>query len=293
MLNHAKNDGCVDICPPVRNRYFYGKMLDVFHFELEQEYFNRKRWLLNRLVSGYGVLCGLNVQLGSDGQSIVVTPGIAIDKCGHEIVVCQPSDPVPLDPPPPAPNPTTGDPAGTPGYQPPSTNVPATNVSAPGTALRTNVGPVPGSDGWDCGKFKHVSICYQECPSDPVPALGGDCNTQALCSPGSIRERYRIEITDGKLSPARCSSRVTDILVNGMVNYAALANYVTSRGCESACPDCCIPLANIRIPDPGQTYDPNKSIDIGVRPICYTNDLLYEMILATQSGQSPSIAGKP
>lgn len=32
MLNNTKPDGCVDICPPVRNRYFYGKLLDVFHF---------------------------------------------------------------------------------------------------------------------------------------------------------------------------------------------------------------------------------------------------------------------
>jgi len=39
----------------VRNRYFYGKLLDVFHFELEQNYLNAKRWLLTRLVTGYGV----------------------------------------------------------------------------------------------------------------------------------------------------------------------------------------------------------------------------------------------
>jgi hypothetical protein len=157
---------------------------------------------------------------------------------------------------------------------------------------RTN-GTNPGGDGWDCGKFVHVSICYHECQGDPVPAMGGDCDTHGLCSPGSIKERYCLELKDGKLSPARANSRIADIVVGGQVNYVALANYVTSRGCQSACPDCCIALANIRIPDPGQTYDPNKSIDISVRPICYTNDLLYEMILATQSGQSQSIAGKP
>ena len=44
---------------PCRNNYFYGKLLDEFHLEMEQSYFNRHRWLLNRLSLGSGVLCGL------------------------------------------------------------------------------------------------------------------------------------------------------------------------------------------------------------------------------------------
>lgn len=42
---------------PTRNRYYYGKLLDAHHLELEQDYGNRKRWLLNRLSLGTGVLC--------------------------------------------------------------------------------------------------------------------------------------------------------------------------------------------------------------------------------------------
>jgi hypothetical protein len=287
MLNNAKPNGCVDLCPPVRNRYFYGKLLDVVHFELEQDYFNAKRWMLNRLVSGYGVICGLNVQIGPDNQSIVVTSGLAIDKCGREIMVCQTSDPQML----PAPPPQTATP---PPSQPPATNVPGTpSPAGVPVASQGNGGQTPGMDGWDCGKYVNVSICYQECQTNPSPALGGDCDTESLCSPGSISERYRIVISPGKLAPARNTSRLADVIVGGNLNYAALANYVTSLGCQSPCPDCCLPLANIRIPDPGQNYDPAKSIDISVRPICYTNDLLYEMILATQPGQSQAAAGKP
>lgn len=284
MLKNHTPDGCVEICPPVRNRYFYGKLLDVFHFELEQNYFNAKRWMLNRLVSGYGVICGLNVQLGSDNQSVIVTPGIAIDRCGHEIIVCQNSEPQPLPPPPQTPTNPPPQSQGTPGAG-------SQVESAPGT------GPWPnrptGQQGWDCGKFVHVSLCYHECQSDPVPAMGGDCDVQFVCAPGAIRERYRIAIDDGRVSPARTTSRITDIIVNGTVNYVALANYVTSQNCQNPCPDCCIPLANVRIPDPGQSYDPNKSIDISVRPICYTNDLLYEMILALQSGHAQTAPAKP
>src|SRR5437868_11554776 len=73
----------------VRNNYYYGKLLDVDHFQMEADYANAKRWLLNRLVVGYGVVCGLNVLPSPDRRphSIVITPGVAIDKWGREIVV--------------------------------------------------------------------------------------------------------------------------------------------------------------------------------------------------------------
>src|SRR5512134_2980467 len=80
---------------PTRNNYFYGKLLDVHHFELETSYFNQKRWLLNRLVSGFGVVCGLDVQPGP-GDTIVVTPGVALDKWGREIVVPRATRPIPF-----------------------------------------------------------------------------------------------------------------------------------------------------------------------------------------------------
>lgn len=286
MLNNAKPNGCVDPCPPVRNRYFYGKLLDVAQFDIEQSYMNGKRWLLNRLVSGYGVICGLNVQLGPDNQSIVVTPGLAIDKCGHEIMVCQPSVPLPLPPPaqPPPTPPPTAPPA--PGAPPGGS---AGTVAPPAVQNRS---AQPGANDC-CGQFVTVFLCYQECPTDPVPALGGDCDNQPLCSPGAISERYKIVVNPGRLAPARTTSRLSDVVVGGVLNYPALVNYVTSQSCQSPCPDCCIPLANVRIPDPGQTYDQSTSIDITVRPICYTNDLLYELILAMQPPQPQTTAGKP
>src|SRR4029079_915508 len=78
----------------VRNRYLYGKLLDVFHFELEQDYLNGKRWLLNRLVSGYGVLCGLDVQPADNGRGVVVTPGGALDRGGREITGPRTREPI-------------------------------------------------------------------------------------------------------------------------------------------------------------------------------------------------------
>jgi hypothetical protein len=286
MLNNANPNGCVDPCPPVRNRYFYGKLLDVAQFDLEQSYLNGKRWLLNRLVSGWGVICGLNVQLGPDNQSVIVTPGLAIDKCGHEIMVCRPSYPYPLPAPPtqPATTPTSGTPGTT------GAGGGATPATPPSGTPRS--GQMPMMEGWECGQDVTVYLCYHECPTDPVPAMGGDCDTESLGSPGSIAERYKIVIQPGGLAHARTTSRLADVVVNGVLNYQALANYVTNLSCQSPCPDCCIPLANVRIPDAGQKYDAT-SIDITVRPICYTNDLLYELILAMQPTQSQATAGKP
>ena len=37
------------LTPPRRNHYFYGKRMDVQHFQMEQDYGKLKRWLLNRL----------------------------------------------------------------------------------------------------------------------------------------------------------------------------------------------------------------------------------------------------
>ncbi|MCX7746452.1 MAG: hypothetical protein N2645_06135 [Clostridia bacterium] len=77
------------IYPFERNKYFYGKLLTVRDFESEQKYFNDKRRMLNRLVYGAGVLCGLQVvDLGE--KSIMVKSGAALDYSGREIVISQP-----------------------------------------------------------------------------------------------------------------------------------------------------------------------------------------------------------
>ena len=69
-----------------RNRFFYGKLLTVRDFQTEQDYFNEKRHLLNRLIHGSGVVSGLHVQKDGD-KGFVISPGVAVDDCGREIVV--------------------------------------------------------------------------------------------------------------------------------------------------------------------------------------------------------------
>lgn len=75
--------------PFERNKYFYGKLLTVRDFEIEQRYFNDKRRLVNRLLMGPGILAGLGTLL-LDDKTLMIQPGIAIDFLGREIVVESP-----------------------------------------------------------------------------------------------------------------------------------------------------------------------------------------------------------
>lgn len=75
-----------NLSPFERNRYFYGKLLTVRDFEKEQDYHNTKRTMLNRLVTGAGVVCGLGVT-ASDESTLVIESGVALDYQGREIVL--------------------------------------------------------------------------------------------------------------------------------------------------------------------------------------------------------------
>jgi hypothetical protein len=230
----------------VRNRYFYGKLLDVFHFDLEQDYLNGKRWLLNRLVNGYGVLCGLDVQPVEKVRAVKVTPGIALDRGGREIIVPRTSDAIPLRP-------------ATTSHQPP-----------------------PGYCDED---YVHLCICFQQCESDPTPVLVDECGQATSCSASSIQERYKCIIRDGKAPEINLGSGMADFVLNGRLNYYALVERVT-RACPELPADLCIPLANIRLP-PGEDPPEASGIDICPRPIVYSNDLLFDIVLAL-AGETPA-----
>jgi hypothetical protein len=135
------------LAAPERNQYFQGELLDVPHLQLEQGYLNAKRWLMNRLINGSGVVTGLAVAPAAGGTQLVVQAGVAIDGWGREIVV--PSLSVPFDP-----RILTGD-----------DGSPSGTVSGSGSVA--------------------IGICYQECGIDACArhhareilraSAGGDC----------------------------------------------------------------------------------------------------------------------
>ena len=121
-----------------RNRYFYGKMMDVHQFKMETDYQNAKRWMINHQVLGWGVVCGLDVNRGAEVFELIIEPGIALDKAGREIVV-------------PAPFRVT---------------VPAAVVKKADTCC-----PDEGL------AVVQVLLCYHECYADPAPSLAGECES--------------------------------------------------------------------------------------------------------------------
>ncbi|MFL6236804.1 MAG: hypothetical protein ACJ76N_26980 [Thermoanaerobaculia bacterium] len=255
---------------PERNRYFHGQMLYDRNFRLETDYHNHKRWLINRLVIGWGVVCGLGIRAcEGDEPSIIVEPGLALDRCGREIVVDAEVGPLVI--PQRLLRPPEG--GGEPGYDGPRE----------GKEDRYGQGsyggdkrPRPRGREIDL----HVLLCYHECTAGPTPVLAGDCRDEEPCQPGLIRERYTIEFRPGCLAPRQLKLRIPDVIASdGSVDYAELAKAV-SQPCP--CPeDPCVPLANLHLDldhDSGCCH--HREIDLSVRPIVYTNHLLAQLILS-------------
>lgn len=72
--------------PLVRPHFFAGQLLTAADLDLDQEYLSRKRSIHDRWLHGWGVVCGLEVESSGD-DTIVVSPGVAVDGHGREIVV--------------------------------------------------------------------------------------------------------------------------------------------------------------------------------------------------------------
>ncbi len=252
-MDHITTSG-TDLKTPVRNRYFYGKLLDVFHFELETNYLNAKRWLLNRMVSGYGVVCGLDVQPGPNRTSFVVTPGFALDKWGREIIVPKSIGPL---------------------------AVPADLLTQPKRAEVEITKQVEHEHRHEAeGNHVTVVLCYHECESDPAPVLAGDCSSVQPCEAGVIREQFRIDFRAGAAPPIEMECRYPDVIEGRDLDYKMLAQWIT-KGCGGLPADPCIPLANLRLTEEKDGYGCDaENIDISVRPIVYTNDVLFDLLLS-------------
>ena len=277
MISNETSGACPSaLGPPRRNCYFFGKELGVYHFELESGYFNSKRWMLNRLVTGHGVVCGLDVQEAWEGdeRGIRVDAGLAIDGYGREIVVDAPR--VILDErllPPNAedyPDNAGEEPDDRGGYE----RQYESEKPRPRQPDRRR------DECDDEDRCYHVLLCYHECKADPAPAHTGGCHHESS-HPGTIVERYRIELREGpvpdELRPAGLC--MPDCISDGNLNYRALVEHVSS-----GCPDCpcdpCVPLAEITVPAAtGKNSCPRLEIDIAVRPLVFTNDLLYQLLL--------------
>lgn len=70
-----------------RTRYFAGQLLGEADLTQEQLYFREKARRHNRMLHGWGIVCGLGVRSSPAGHALTVEPGYALDPNGDEIVV--------------------------------------------------------------------------------------------------------------------------------------------------------------------------------------------------------------
>ena len=259
-----------------RPRYFYGQLLDVRHFESEQAYFKRKQWMLNRLISGFGVVCGLDVQVGDDDHSVVVLPGVALDRLGREIVVPSRSKKIPIEVKP-APEPGGGN----------------GNSGNPAVGARGNV--KRHDDGSCDDDWVHLVICYDECKTDPEPVLSGGCEGPERCAPGAIREGYALRLEPGRAPDISVDSSIPNLIKGNNVDYRALVRWVSEPCGGGGRGGACITLANIRLPSGEGSSEGTvelSHIDISVRPIVYSLDLLWELMLSLSHETQNRHSGK-
>jgi hypothetical protein len=274
-----------DVKAPVRNHWYTGELLDAYHLRKETHYGNHKRWLLNRLVLGSGVVLGLDVQPDdkhADPHTVTVTPGLAIDWHGREVIVPEAT----------------------------SCTIPD-YVIAEAAAQQGNgkqqAQQAPKKSGQHGGKaggegppkrvWVQVLIGYREEEGDPVAVdYGGDCGT-ATCVPGSVYERYRIHFAPTPAEGVRCQCHVPNLpSASPSELHRILADWVTRhRPKRHLVPprDPDLVLANVPLDwaDGGWRVC-GSDIDITVREVVYSNDLLFQLILGLAESPAQQRGGK-
>ena len=195
-----------------RNKYFFGKLMDVVQFEKEQNYFRRQHALLNRLALGSGVLCGLNVTQDPDVQDhIRVEAGVAIDRQGQFIIV---------------PMPVTVNPAQLTDDQ----GTPTGNPIESGTVL--------------------IALAYAEMCADPVAVFVNDCDTPGQCAASTIREDFRVLVRRPEAPPpAPIGCPFPNLPIGAPTDLHAVLSAYVSGACPDPPADTSIPLARVNVPD--------------------------------------------
>jgi hypothetical protein len=91
-MEHSGNMNAIENDQPLsRVNYFTGQILTTEDFQAEQRYWIEKHRRHNRSLHGSGVVWGLtasvSVDPGNSTPRVTVSPGLAIDRCGDEILV--------------------------------------------------------------------------------------------------------------------------------------------------------------------------------------------------------------
>lgn len=173
-MNNDKNNSKCDYNDFKRARYFHGQLLTDRDFREEQIYHNGKRKMLNRMMHGWGVVCGLEIT-PKEGMTITVNEGLALDCAGNEIYVDKPYE------------------------------LNAAEIISACKTKPTTTEECAETEAEETENKWYVIIRYQEVPTDPVPVYtpGGGCEEKA-CDYSRVREGYCIELIRKDKMTAPC-----------------------------------------------------------------------------------------
>jgi hypothetical protein len=247
-----------------RNNFYFGKLMKAQDFITEQSYFNEKRWLINRMIHGWGVVCGLDVEQTSNPNEVKIKPGLAIDCCGREILVCK-SQTISLLP-------------------------EAAECNSEMNTHQTN-------------KHELYAIClkYKECKTEHFPVMYSACDQKEKCQYNRIRDWFEIEIVpfskpdwEKHFCPKRygCWTDDEESHDHCMSLHQCICDHLCSHDfCKHNFPEChdrsCIILATYTLDNNSGIGNINQYTDRKMdeefdkyshRRLVYNNPLLYDLI---------------
>jgi hypothetical protein len=201
IVNHTNKENCIscETGPFVRNNFFTGKLLLERDFTDEQAFFLDKQHLHNKYLHGWGVVCGLKVKQHPNqnctNRFICVEPGMALDCCGHEILVRHEEC---ID----------------------FANLPEILKLA--------------EQADDKSHEIQICLRYRECGTEPIPVLYDECGCDdTRCLPNRILESYEVGVTvdpvpnsDEWSGPTMVMGEDVPFANPSMVHYNALTNRV-------------------------------------------------------------------
>lgn len=160
----GEHGGCGDVPELARLRYFHGQPLGALDLRREQAYHRDHARLHNRLLHGWGFVCGLEVEVAPRRDpreceddpttaEVIVHPGAAIDCRGDDILVRHPR--------------------------------PVDVAALLDDHDRKRLAEKPGT--------VYLTVCFHEVPIDPSrPVLGGRCEPTPACEHARVLETYRV-----------------------------------------------------------------------------------------------------
>lgn len=201
-----------------RNLYFHGKLMTDRDFREEQIYHIEKRKLLNKMLHGWGVVCGLKIEptTPSPGSSVIIKRGLALDCKGNEIYV-------PVE------------------YTLNVADIIKIIKSSSSSKFQSGTADECAEIEEGESKKWYVVIKYHEIPTDlaPVYAPGGGCE-EKVCEPSRTREGYCIDLLDTK--PKCCQPKEIKDPCTSYTDEEDIKKFLCEyfvMPWEECCDDCC------------------------------------------------------